>query len=307
LDKIQNMNIELGFWGNLLDFGTLVIDTAAAAGVTRVTFDYVGQPDSVQATIFDQVNRMRAGEGSEASKLIRDRLEENMGLSIRPMVPHPAVPTDEEMPDVLEAPRLWDLLGEATWRRWLWIERREGDRITWRKHWIRLVVKVWLPTLLLAILFGILVLITTNAPDSSAIFAFFAVLFVPVLAWWWWNFVNWGNDLYTVTDDRIIDTEALPLGFRSKRTETTFDRIQNVSYEIPNPLATLLNYGTVVIFTAGAEGRLDFLYVRNPRSVQAEIFRRLTAYEAGQRRRERDQRWQELPQWFATYQGMQRP
>jgi uncharacterized membrane protein YdbT with pleckstrin-like domain len=161
--------------------------------------------------------------------------------------------------------------------------------------------------LILVILFGILALLTFSAPAPPAVFGFFAVIFVPVLIWWWWNFVNWGNDLYTVTDDRIIDTEALPLGFRSQRTETTFDRIQNVSYEIPHPLATLLNYGTVVIFTAGAEGTLDFLYVRDPRSVQAEIFRRLTAYEAGQRRNERDERWQELPQWFATYQSMQRP
>jgi hypothetical protein len=110
-----------------------------------------------------------------------------------------------------------------------------------------------------------------------------------------------------VTDDRIIDTEALPWGFRTRRAETTFDRIQNVSFDIPNPVATLLNYGTVLIYTAGVEGRLDFEYVRDPKRVQAEIFRRLTAYEARQRRQERERRWEELPEWFSTYEEMHRP
>jgi hypothetical protein len=53
-------------------------------------------------------------------------------------------------------------------------------------------------------------------------------------------------------------------------------------------------------------GRLDFLYVRDPKRVQAEIFRRLTAYEAQKRRQGREERWEELPQWFATYEDMRR-
>jgi hypothetical protein len=41
--------------------------------------------------------------------------------------------------------------------------------------------------------------------------------------------------------------------------------------------------------------------VLNPRRVQAEIFRRLSAYQEAQRDRDRDKRWQDLPQWFAVY------
>jgi hypothetical protein len=102
--------------------------------------------------------------------------------------------------------------------------------------------------------------------------------------WLWWGYANWGNDQYIVTNDRIIDIEKLPLGFRSQRTETTFDKIQNVSYKIPNPLATILDYGTVIIHTAGPEGKLTFEWVLHPRQVQAEIFRRLGTYNENKRR-----------------------
>jgi len=127
--------------------------------------------------------------------------------------------------------------------------------------------------------------------------------------WLIWGCLDWANDQYIVTQDKIIDIEQLPLGFRSKRTETTFDRVQNVSFDIPHPLATLLNYGTVMIHTAGAQGRLDFLFVSDPKRVQAEVFRRLSAYQASQRRRQREEQWAELPEWFAAYEerARQRP
>ena len=307
LDKIQNVNIELRWLGNLLGFGTLVIDTAAATAVTRVTFDYVGEPQHVQTLILEQVGRRQAGERSETRQAIRDRLEENIGLSIRPVIPRPAIPRPETAPPPSSGPGLRDQIAEVTWRRWFWIQRREGDRVTWRKHWIRLLRKIWPPAVCLLFLLLVLSLLLALPEKPLGVMALLAVLALPILGWLWWSWEDWGNDLYTVTNDRIIDTEALPLGFRSSRTETTFDRIQNVSSNIPNPLATLLNYGTVVIYTAGAEGRLDFEYVRDPKGVQAEIFRRLIAYQAQQGRQQREQRWEEMPQWFATYEAMRRP
>ena len=306
LDKVQNVNTESWWLGNLLDFGTLVIDTAAAAGVSRVTFDYVGQPQYVQNLILEQVRRLQASEQYETHRAIRDKLERTIGLSVRPVIPKPTVPRPGAAPTAPSGPSLWTRFTEATWRRWLWIEKREGDRVTWRKHWIRLLAKIWLPVLVLSGLLLLLGLLLAQPQRPAGVIALLVVLIIPAVFWLWWNGVNWGNDLYIVTDDRIIDTEALPLGFRTQRTETTFDRIQNVNYDIPHPIATLLNYGMVAIYTAGAEGRLDFLYVRDPKGVQAEIFRRLMAYEARQRQRQREQRWAEMPQWFATYEEMRR-
>lgn len=308
LDKIQNVNIEQGLIGNALGFGTLLIDTAATVGASRVTFDYLSDPRQVQQWIFRQVSRARAGERVELRRLIRDKLEGSIGAGLRPAVPHPAVPSPAPV-SPSEPPRqgIWESLMEATLGHVFWIEKRTDDQVIWRKHWIRLLARIWMPALTVLVLLMALVSYVTSVADTSGWFLLLlAGLLALALGWLWWNWENWGNDRYIVTRDRIVDIEALPLGFSTRRTETTFDRIQNVSFDIPNPIATILNYGTVMLYTAGIVGRLDFSYVRDPKGVQAEIFRRLAAYEAASRREQREEQMADLPQWFAVYEETRR-
>ncbi len=308
IDKVQNVNIQQLLIGNLFGFGNLIIDTAAAAGVTRVTFDYVADPNQVQQMIFTQISRLHAGERLETRRAIRERLEASIGTSIRPVIPRPAIPTTAPPAPTPSRPGILKRIYRKSLWPLFWIENRTDQGVTWRKHWIRLISRIWLPALLLlGLLVGLILYLLHAEPKQLGLLALWPAAGVPLLIWLWWNWSNWGNDLYTVTNDRLIDIEKLPLGFRTKRTETTFDKVQNVSYDIPHPIATLLNYGTVMIYTAGAAGRLDFEYVRDPKKVQAEIFRRLSAYQAVQRRREREDRWADLPEWFATFAEMRRP
>jgi hypothetical protein len=62
----------------------------------------------------------------------------------------------------------------------------------------------------------------------------------------------------------------------------------------------------VSIYTAGVEGHLDFTSVKSPKKVQAEVFRRLTAYQARQRRQESDDQRSDLPVWFSVYEDRRR-
>jgi hypothetical protein len=66
----------------------------------------------------------------------------------------------------------------------------------------------------------------------------------------------------------------------------------------------ILNYGNVIVQTAGAEGRLDFLFVSNPRRVHDEVLRRLTLFQERQREREFKERWGDMPQWFEAYRDL---
>ncbi|HSJ52987.1 MAG TPA: cyclic nucleotide-binding domain-containing protein [Anaerolineae bacterium] len=308
LDKVQNVNLNQDIIGNYLGFGRLVIETAAAVGISRVSFNYVPEPATVQQTIFQQMQRVRAGEAIESQQLIREKLESRLDLGPRLSIPRPVIPA-EELPPPSEPPRpgISQRLGEATWKQLLWVEHRESDRVTWRKHWLRLLSVIWLPALALVAVLALLILYVATADSISPLLVFFLIgLGLVNLFWLSWNWANWGNDLYIVTNDRIIDTERLPLGLRSKRTETTFDKIQNVSFTIPGPIATLFNFGTVTIFTAGAEGKLDFSWVKDPRGVQREIFRRIRTYEERQRRQRREEQWEMLPEWFAAYDAARR-
>ncbi len=307
LDKIQNINVYQRFLGSIFGFGNLVIDTAAAAEAGRVIFTYVAFPERIQAMVLDQMNRAQAGERWKARRAIRDRLEVSVGAGVYPVIPKPALPPLFSAP--LPSGSGVDDGTRGFGSRWpFWIERRAADQIIWRKHWIRLIRRTLLPTILLLAALAVLILYVVGIFEMEEVLVLPMVLLLLAAAfWWWWGYEDWGNDLYIVTDDRIIDTERLPLGFRSSRTETMFDRIQNVSYQIPHPLATLLNYGTVFVHTAGVVGRLDFLYVSDPRKVQAEVFRRLTAYEATQRHQQQERQRDELSEWFAVYDQTRRP
>ena len=308
LDKVQNVNIDQQFWGNLLGYGALVIDTAASYGGGRVRFDYLGNPAQVQREIFEEMSRVRAGERQEARRAIRDKLASGMGVTLQPRIPRtataplaagPALPA--KTGPAIRMPRL------PSWQP-LWAEKRMEDQVIWRKHWIRLLARVWIPglcilTLLAAVGF---LLFSGELQLSGPLVLGGIVILAPLGFWFWWGFVNWGNDQYIVTNDRLIDIEKLPLGFRTARTETTFDKVQNVNYTIPNILANLLDYGTVIIHTAGPEGKLTFDWVLHPRQVQTEIFRRLGSYNESRRREDRDRRTADLPDWFASYADLTR-
>ena len=302
LDKVQNVNIDQHFWGNMLGFGSLVIDTAATYGGGRVKFDYLSNPAEVQRLVFEEMGRVRASEQLEARQAIRDKLAIRLGVTFQPRIPPVAT-----APLATSAPLTGASLLERLSRlpRWqpVWTERKTPDEVTWRKHPIRLLARVWAPALgiIVVLVAAAALLLSSDVSSSLPLLVGSAVILLPLFFWFWWGYENWGNDQYIVTNDRLIDVEKLPLGFRSKRTETTFDKVQNVNYTIPNPLATILRYGTVIIQTAGPEGRLTFEWVVHPKTVQAEIFRRLGAYNENRRRQDLDRRTADLPDWFASY------
>jgi len=107
--------------------------------------------------------------------------------------------------------------------------------------------------------------------------------------------------VYQLTDDRIIDVEKLPLGLREERREASLSMIQDIGYEIPGVIANLLDYGNVFIETAGREAVFTFSWVHEPRQVQQEVFARMDAFREREQQRQREQRADELLDWFATY------
>ena len=296
LDRIQNVNVDRDWLGNLLGYGMLVIRSAAMAGMAQVGFSYMPDPDEVKDRVFRQIPRLQGEESAQGEKAGPAQAGDVKTRGPQPTFPRPAIGTSIPVlsPPPSASPPVRRRLFSSEWPThrgtwsfpWpFWTERRTDGQVIWRKHWINLMARTWVPFLFVVIVLLFLTLYLTSVDRPLAgIAAVFVFCLLVGAGWWWWNYENWGNDQYIVTEDRLIDIEKLPLGLRTKRTDTTFDRIQNVNFEIPDPIATLLNYGTVVIYTAGAEGRLDFVYVPRPSEVQAEIFFRLAAYQERQRR-----------------------
>ena len=103
----------------------------------------------------------------------------------------------------------------------------------------------------------------------------------------------WREDRYVLDGDRLIDIEGAPFGLRREVKETSLPRVQDVAYTIPHPLAHLLNFGDVLVQTAGATQAFTFDGVADPRAVHAAISARLAAARefetAGHQRQVRDE------------------
>jgi uncharacterized membrane protein YdbT with pleckstrin-like domain len=128
------------------------------------------------------------------------------------------------------------------------------------------------------------------------------VLLAISIGWYLWSYDGWRNDVYIVTDTRIIDIEGSSFHLREEtRTEGTFDVIQNTDYNSPNWLARVFRIGDVTIDTASQQKAFTFDSVARPDEVQQEIFKRLIAYRERRAREENERQAAELAKWFDTY------
>jgi uncharacterized membrane protein YdbT with pleckstrin-like domain len=142
------------------------------------------------------------------------------------------------------------------------------NQITWRKHWWILFKAVVVPALFAVVVLVLLILVPI--PLARLLMA---MLFLASLLFLAWQIVDWYNDVYIITDDRIVDIEKVPL-ISEDRREARLVMIQDVNYRQPDFLARTLGYGDIIIETAAKTGAFTFSNVPNPQQVQMEIFAR---------------------------------
>lgn len=302
LAKIQNINTKYGFVGKLFNFGTMEIQTAGAKGAA-ITLDYLPDPEGMKQVIFKQVSLLKSRQEREEYEEIRQELERKTRKdTVEELQPIPSLPPEE-------SPRKRrGLLRIGPMRPLFGLRYEQADRITWRKHWIFLLKRIYIALSAFVIITASIVIISpSNALGQYRLSVLLAALvfWIASVFWLWWEWEDWRNDEYIVTKTSIIDIVKKPLFFDEVRKEASLDMIQNISLKKPGPVAALLDYGDVVIQTAGPGGTFTFAGVHCPAEVQRTIFRRIEAYEEERKRQEREQRKTELSTWFEIYHEME--
>jgi uncharacterized membrane protein YdbT with pleckstrin-like domain len=316
IDRVQNINVVLSLMGRLLNYGTMVIETAAETGT--LTLDQIPFPERVRDAIWDQTERAQATQHATERRLMADELISQLGIDTDEHLPDDALPGEGAVGD--GQPQFADDEGwRGTWLRVVaWIRSLElfpratataTDQVVWRKHAIFLVRAMLLPLLVTLVTVSLAVLSWFGVPAVPSGFSSIYPLIVLVLAfvsglWLLWVIVDWANDQYIVTDDRIVDVEQRPFSMRSERREASLAVIQNVRYVIPHFWAGLWGYGNVVVQTAG-RGDFTFDRVGRPGDVQAEIFRRIEAYRERGRQQEATRHRHEMAEWFSIYRELE--
>jgi len=112
---------------------------------------------------------------------------------------------------------------------------------------------------------------------------------VIVFPWWLYNYVDWRNDIYQLTDKNIFDIERKPLGTEIKKSGS-LEKILSLEHDRPGFLGYVFNVGVVIINFGDA--KFEFRGVHEPARIQQDIFSRMHELRVQQRKtevvRERD-------------------
>lgn len=291
-----------------LDFGDLTVDTA---GVGVLKFTDMPHPRSMREAIFAQQAALKANQPPPEDRrraAIRNLLHGADPLSHSRETPpngSPRLPGRGET-QLMDA-SLISGYGQFN-KLFPFRPQRTAGSVTWHKHWVLLLRGLLLPALIyavaLALWFGLRVSGILAAVDVlDTVVGWTAVLLLPVCgAWAVWNWEDWRNDLYRLDHERLYHIESLPFGLREESKETMVNRITDVSYTVPSPLAHLLNFGNVAIKTPGESTEFMFRGIPHPREVQGEIMARLDEHRlkdnAGMDR--------EIEAWIKAYDDVKR-
>ena len=311
LGRVQNISVVTGPLGRLLNYGDLTIETAAEMGVLH--FNRIPRPEAMSSAIWQQMSRDQATRRAAQRQLIREALATHLDVVV-PEAPNEVAAEEARPLDHVARPQEPEVHPGKLSQIVIWLAERDliprtrietDETVTWRKHWAFLLCEVAVPLLLGVVAMAVTVLGFFGFPPELVtalpFYPFLGLLVtVVMMGWLWWEYVDWGNDLYIVSNERIVDIEKRPLFFSEERREASLGMIQNVSLEIPSLVAGALNFGDVIVNTAGA-GEFTFSKVPNPREVQTEIFQRMEAFREAQRRREAGRRRAELAEWFSVY------
>jgi signal transduction histidine kinase len=298
IDKVQNVKIEQPtLLQKIVGVSDVLITTAAVHGTIR--FSTVGNGPAIRDILFEQIQRLQAQKMFEARQQLRGEIREQFEREEKPIVIGPPTAGSVVTTPTYRPPRrsLKRILDDQ-----FALRLEYAGTITYRKHWVALFLQAWRPTVitLALLLFSILVLFDIiPLPHTVDIVA--AVFMLASTAWFIWEFIDWSNDIFVLTKDRIADVERNPLGVIQHSTEAPLTAVQNVSYRQPNILYVFFRIGDVLIETAGQTGGLTFPWMSPPAQVANEILQYVERARDRQRQLQRAQQRADLFQWFGAY------
>lgn len=264
--------------GRVFGYGDVITQTFMG----QVFFRHVKKPGEIKNLIDYErkvaVERQTSTDIHAIEGTIRQKIEPSQSATMPTPVNAPApvkVYLEQTARETKPTPQhltFWQSLVARFQTRW-----EAGGVITYRKHLYILFRLTWFPA---ASVLGIIVgtgllfywremeLFTLLNPPAILVLGIF--LTILAFLWWLYNFIDWTNDIYRVTTDKIIDSERKPLGDEITKS-APLENIIGLDYERLGILGVVLNFGNVVI-NVGTENKFIFYGIHNPARAQRDIF-----------------------------------
>jgi hypothetical protein len=155
------------------------------------------------------------------------------------------------------------------------IKLKEGETVVRlvRNFWLVYLGQLLFASLLIAAPFFLMIPLFAMGTWGLGIFAVCilagALLAVRTAILWYCN-------AFIITSQRVVDIDQR--GFFDRTvSEAAFEKIQDVSYRVKGVWSTMLDFGTVVIQTAGTSTNLELNDVRDPKDIHHLITEKMAA------------------------------
>jgi hypothetical protein len=264
--------------GRWFGFGDVIIETFMG----QVFFRHVGNPLDIKSIIDQEhklaIERQMSTDIHAIEGKIRQKIEPSQAVTVPVTVNAPALAmtkgslTKQETQLIPEKLNFWQSLLASFQTR-----REANGMITYRKHLYVLLMMTWLPAASgLGLMVGTGLLYYWRVKDQISLLTPSVILLLGIaltgmaFLWWLYKFVDWRNDIYRVTPEKIIDSERKPLGDEITKS-APLENIIGLDYERLGFLGVVLNFGNVII-NIGTENKFIFYGIHNPARAQKDIF-----------------------------------
>ncbi|MFH2102281.1 MAG: cyclic nucleotide-binding domain-containing protein [Chloroflexota bacterium] len=295
LSTILSVGVETDQLGRILDYGDVVVRTF----VGRILFHRVHHPFQAASLVEEHWTRTRESSRKVDSSAMKEAIRSKLGLPSKQVVePEPqATVSSIYKPGILR----------ALFANMFKVRTEDSGVITYRKHPFVLFQQTWKAGLAFLLLLAGLVYRLANLPPDlpgaiaggvdtlSLLIGFFML---GAILWWIYQFIDYRNDIFQVTQDQIFDIDRTPLG-REERKAAPLDNILSTEYKRIGFLQVVLNFGHVYITVGGAQ--LVFENVADPPAVQQDIDQRRITRIEDKRRSEAAAERERMADWIATY------
>jgi hypothetical protein len=301
LSTVLSVGIEANPLGRALDYGDVIVRTF----VGKIPFSHVNHPHQAARMIEEYWQRTREAAVGLEKEAMKDEIRKRLGI---PIPPKPKADTASPAPPPPKTNNLLRMLGAST----LKLRYESGDTVTYRKHWVVLIMEAWMPVLgMLAVIVLFFQRLYQLARSPDEVFISFnggisvdawagalLILFLVIFGWFVYQVIDWSNDKFVVTPEQIIDLDKKPFGTET-RNAAQLENILGTEYRRIGILGNIFNYGTVYITVGGT--KLAFEDVMDPAAVQSDINRRRAARADKKKQAEVTAERERMADWLATY------
>lgn len=284
LGKVLSLGLDSSQIGRILGFGNVNVNTFTG----RVALQEIANPQQVRNLVDEYWKRsqeQKKREESEANRLvIQQTIRQQLGV-------------ESQAPQKIDVNKAGSPAGDLSFWDYLWrdfvkMRIEEPGQITYRKHWLVLIGQTWVPGLtLLAVLYVLIAFRPVN-------FWLSALICFGIWLWWLYQYVDWRNDIFRVTTEKIFDIDKKPLGSEQKR-EAPLDNILSMSVDKHGFHRLLFNYGNVIIDVSGTKFIFENIY--DPAQAQQEIFQRQMILKSKKQEAEELKERRRMAEWLEIY------